>query len=84
MTKSEFIKKMESARKAYKKAEEKERQIFDELEKQFPRIDLEMDCISNAENADNAKDAITCYLQYGEYYPDMIWDELVMTYIAMS
>ena len=83
MTKSEFVRKMESAKKAYDKAREKEEQIFNELAKQFPRIDLE-DCVSNAENADNVKDAITCYLQYGEYVPEMIWDEIIMAEIARS
>jgi len=74
---------MENTKKAYNKAQEKEQQIFDALAKQFPRMDLE-DCVSNAENADNVKDAITCYLQYGEYIPEMIWDEIIMAEIAKS
>ena len=83
MNKSEFIRKMESAKKAYDKAQEKEQQLFDALAEQFPRMDLE-DCVSNAENADNVKEAIACYLQYGEYIPDMIWDEIIMAEMAQS
>lgn len=83
MTKSEFIRKIESAKKAYDKAQEKEQQLFNALAEQFPRMDLE-NCVSNAENADNVKDAITCYLQCGEYVPEMIWDEIIMAEIARS
>ena len=83
MTKSEFVRKMKSIKKAYDKAREKEQQLFDALDEQFPRIHLE-DCITNAENSDNIQDAITGYCMYGEYYPDEIWDEIIMSEIAQS
>ena len=83
MGKSEFIKMMNSARNTFIKAQEKEQQIFDALAERFPRMDLE-DCVSNAENVDNAKDAITCFLQYGEYTPEEIWEEIKMADIARS
>lgn len=83
MTKSEFVCKMQSIKKTYDKAREKEQELFDNLENQFDRLDLE-DCITNAENASNIKEAIACYYQYGEYSPEQIWEEINMAYIAKS
>lgn len=83
MTKSEFVRKMQSIKKIYDKAGEKENELFNAIDYQFDGLDLE-DCISNAENADNVKDAICCYLQYGEYNPERIWEEINMAYIARS
>ena len=39
---------------------------------------------SNAENADNLEEAILCYMQYGEYDPDELWEELKMGEAAHS
>ncbi len=83
MNKSEFVRKMESAKKLYDKAQEKEHHIFDELGKQFPKIDLD-NCTTDAENANSIQEAITCYLQYGEYTPENIWDEIIMANMAQS
>ena len=81
MTKSEFVKVVESCRKAYAKASEKEEQLFAKLESEFNGLDLE-DCPSNAENADNVKEAIACYMLYGEYEPEEIWNEIQMANYA--
>lgn len=83
MTKSEFIKTMNSARNSFIKAQEKEQKIFDKLSEEFPRLDLD-DCITNAENCDSVQEAITCFLQYGEYEPEEIWKEIQMADIARS
>ena len=83
MTKSEFIKTMNSARNSFIKAQEKEQKIFDKLSEEFPRLDLD-ECITNAENAENVQEAISCFLQYGEYNAEKIWDEIIMADIARS
>ena len=77
MTKSEFIKTMNSARNSFIKAEEKEQKLFEKLEEEFFGLDLS-NCISDAENAENVQEAITCFLQYGEYTPEKIWEEIKM------
>lgn len=75
LNKSEFMKFIEKTRKYYDKAQKAEEELFNYIEKICPDVDLE--CIpSNAENADNIKDAITCYCQYGEYSSDEIYKEL--------
>lgn len=76
MTKSEFVRLIESGRKAFDKAQKKEEELFTALGNQFPDLDLET-CPSDAESADNIKEAICCYMQYGEYDPESIWEELV-------
>ena len=83
MNRSEFIRTMNSARNSFVKAQEKEQKIFDELEESFPRLDLSK-CITNAENADNVQEAIACFLQYGEYTPEEIWEEIKMADMARS
>lgn len=83
MNRSEFIRTMNSARKSFVKAQEKEQKIFDELEESFPGLDLS-ECITNAYNANDVKEAITCFLQYGEYTPEEIWEEIKMADIARS
>ena len=83
MTKSEFVKTMNSARNAFIKAREKEQKLFDELSEEFFRLNLDA-CITNAENCDSIQEAITCFLQYGEYNPEGIWEEIQMANIARS
>lgn len=76
MIKDDFVKKLKAAREAYKWAQLLEESLFDELEISFGNIDLE-DAKSNAENAENIKDAVCCYLNYGEYSPDEIWNDII-------
>lgn len=76
MIKGDFVKKLETAREAYKWAQLLEESLFDEFKTSFENIDLE-DAKSNAENAENIKDAICCYLSYGEYSPNEIWNDII-------
>ena len=79
MTKSEFKKLLERGRKAHIKAELITNELFDKLEQDMGlRTSILSDIPSNAENADNLEEAIQCYMQYGEYDPDLLWDELIM------
>ena len=73
--KQEFMSRINKAKRAYDKAMLFEQELFDYLEDCFPYVELE-DIFSNAENSDNIKQAITCYLAYGEYYPLSICKEL--------
>lgn len=75
LNKSEFCKLLESGRKAYQKAEEKTQTIYNRIEENFRDVDLS-EINTNAENADSVNDAISCYMQYGEYSPEQIWEEL--------
>ena len=85
MTKSEFKKLLERGRKAYIKAELITNELFDKLEQDMGlRTSILSDIPSNAENADNLEEAIQCYMQYGEYDSDLLWDELIMGNAAHS
>ena len=85
MTKSEFKKLLERGRKAHIKAELITNELFDKLEQDMGlRVSILSDIPSNAENAENLEEAIQCYMQYGEYDPDLLWDELVMGDAAHS
>ena len=85
MTKSEFKKLLERGRKAHIKAELITNELFDKLEQDMGlRTSILSDIPSNAENADNLKEAIQCYMQYGEYDSDLLWDELIMGNAAHS
>lgn len=85
MTKSEFKKLLERGRKAHIKAELITNELFDKLEQDMGlRTSILSDIPSNAENADNLEEAIHCYMQYGEYDPDLLWDELIMGNAAHS
>lgn len=78
MTKSEFKKYIERGRNAYIKANAITVELFNKIENDFfagePILE---DIPCNSENSDNISDAICCYLQYGEYDPDSIWDDLI-------
>lgn len=76
MTKSEFKRILQRGRNANIKANEITQKLFDELENDMGFI-LD-DIPSNAENADNIAEAICCYMQYGEYDADLLWEELIM------
>lgn len=79
MTKSEFKKFLERGRKAHLKADLITQELFNKLDKDMGlRHSVLSDIPSNAENADNLEEAIQCYMQYGEYDPDLLWDELIM------
>lgn len=85
MTKSEFKKFLERGRKAHIRAESITNELFDKLEQDMGlRTSILSDIPSNAENADNLEEAIQCYIQYGEYDPDLLWDELIMGDVAHS
>ena len=85
MTKTEFKKLLERGRKAYIKADEITQELFNKLEEDMGlRNSVLSDIPSNAENADNLEEAIQCYMQYGEYNPDELWDELLMGDAAHS
>jgi hypothetical protein len=75
MNNDEFVRLMNRARVAYIRAESIEQQIFEKLEEAFPKLHLD-NYDTNAENADNIQEAISCYLQYGEYSVEEIWNEI--------
>lgn len=85
MTKSEFKKFLERGRKAHIKADLITQELFNKLDEDMGlRHAILSDIPSNAENADNLEEAIQCYMQYGEYDPDLLWDELIMGDAAHS
>lgn len=85
MTKTEFKKLLECGRKAHVKANEIIQELFNKLEEDMGlRHCVLSDIPSNAENADNLEEAIQCYMQYGEYDPDELWEELKMGDAAHS
>lgn len=63
---------MRKARKAEQRAEEALRDIYQILES----IGVDLEAPTSAENADNLGDAISCYIQYGEYSIENILLEL--------
>lgn len=72
-----FEKALRAAKRKAKAAQEAENGIFDLLEDMC----IDAECIpSEAENADNLKDAITCYLSYGEYSVAGIMREIRAAY----
>ena len=75
MKKSEFKRLLESGRKAHIKAEQAEKRVIDCISSVLGDISLD-EIPSAAENADNLEEAIYCYMQYGEYDTDSLWDEL--------
>ena len=85
MTKSEFKKILERGRKAYIKANGITQELFDKIESDMGlRETILEDIPSNAENADNIAEAINGYIQYGEYDPDLLWEELLIGDAARS
>lgn len=63
---------MRKARKAEQQAEEALRAVYQTLES----IGIDLEAPTLAENADNIGDAISCYIQYGEYSIEDILLEL--------
>lgn len=75
LTKDEFKLKMRKARNAFIRAKNKEDELYDLIDSEYNYLDLSH-IPSNAENADNLYEAISCYLSYGEYNIDSLWEEL--------
>jgi len=65
---------LKKARAAYKKADKLLQEVFDSVEAIIPCPEL---VPTSAENADNLAEAISCFVQYGEYDVDSIVEELV-------
>ena len=74
MDKKEFIKLILKARRYQEKAILAEQDVFDFIG-QLTDIDLE-DIPFSAENSDNLKEAITCFISYGESDEISIADKL--------
>lgn len=75
LTKDEFKLKMRKARNAFIRAQNKEDEIYRLIDSEYNNLDLSR-IPSKAENADNLYEAISCYLSYGEYNIDLLWEEL--------
>ena len=85
MTKSEFKRLLERGRKAYIKADSIAQELFDKLEEDMGLREIILDDIpSNSPNTDNISEAICCYMQYGEYDADSLWNDLMMGDAAHS
>lgn len=66
---------IQRARNQYQKAQQLEDQVFEYLD--FIGIDEPSDISSvSAENVDNLEDAISCYLNYGEWSVDGIIEKI--------
>lgn len=59
----EFSKMLRKARKAYERAQELENKVYIAL----GDMCIDEDAHSDAENAETLGDAVSCYLNYGEY-----------------
>jgi len=79
MTKSEFKRILQKGRNAYVKVNKITQELFDKLDEDMGlRESILKDIPSNAENAENITEAIQCYMQFGEYDVDLLWEELIM------
>lgn len=74
MTKSEFIKELKKCRRVQQNAEDLLNSFLEKLEVKF-KAEL-ADIKTNAENSNNLEEAICCFVQYGEYDAESIWEEL--------
>lgn len=75
MTKSEFKKLMERSRNYAIKMQETTALLRKEIEETFSDVELcEVD--TDSFNAENLEQAIECYIQYGEYDIDSLWNGL--------
>lgn len=75
LTKDEFKLKMRKARNAFIRAQNKEDELYYLIDSEYNNLDLSH-IPTKAENADNLYEAISCYLSYGEYNIDSLWEEL--------
>lgn len=79
MTKSEFKKLMERSRNYAIKMQKTTDLIREKIQETFP--DLELDEVeTDSYNAEDLEQAIECYIQYGEYNIDSLWNELNSAY----
>ena len=72
MKKSEFIKKIERAKKYIDKSS----QIVDEIINELEEDGIDINAYVLAPNSDNIADSITCYVQYHEWTPEEIWQAI--------
>lgn len=72
MKKSDFIKKIERA----KKYSDKSSQIVDEIIDELEEDGVDINAYVTAPNSDNVADSITCYVQYDEWTPEEIWQAI--------
>lgn len=75
MKKSEFKKLMERSRNYAIKMQETTALLRREIEETFPDLEL-CEIETDSYNAENLEQAIECYIQYGEYDTDSLWNEL--------
>lgn len=70
---------------ARNKEQEKQRSVFEIFDNLlYLGINDWNDISSNAPNADNLSDAITCYIDYGEYDIQSIMDEIEKAYYTVG
>lgn len=72
MRKTDFIKKIERA----KKYSDKSAQIVNEIIGELEEAGVDINAYVMAPNADNVADSITCYVQYSEWTPEAIWQAI--------
>lgn len=85
MTKNEFKKILERGRNANLKAERITNELFEKIERDLGiRSNVLSDIPTNSENALNLEEALQCYMRYGEYDIDSLWEELIMGDAAHS
>lgn len=72
MKKTDFIKKIERA----KKYNDKSAQIVDEIINELEEDGIDINAYVFAPNSDNVADSITCYVQYDEWTPEAIWQAI--------
>lgn len=69
---------IKKARRAFQKAAEAHMAVFEALEDM--RVDIDVPSV--AENADNLRDAISCYIQYGEFGLENLLSEIRKHYTS--
>lgn len=72
ITKSEFCRKMKALRKKQISLNDQMADLFESV----MAIGVDLNVASEASQADNIGDAISCYISYGEYFPEKIWEEM--------
>lgn len=70
MNKKKFISLCNKARKLENQIQEIQQTIFNSLNEDI------LNKNTSAENSNNIEEAIMCYIQYGEYSPEEIWEEI--------
>lgn len=78
MTKLKFTEELNKAREIQLKLDQQLAEIYYNLPSEIG------DLPTGAENADNIEEAISCYIHYGEYNPEGIWNDLVNSEVEDS